>query len=353
MKYFIIFAIAGIILFAGCTLEGSPSPSPTPTQAPIVPEGSPTVSPSPSPTPAPFPINISSPPVIELSNVTVLIRWETSIPSDSSIEYGVSTKYDLIKSVNDNSTSHNIDLSDLQFLTTYHLRVISCSGDNCVKSDDYNFTTGHKECIQEQAYIAEGDFCIDKFENTIEQKKAVSRAGKVPTFLVSRDEAQAACNAVGKRLCTSDEFTAACNIRGVKEGRIGEAECHVRNTSFMRAGLEKECLSDQAVRDLIGNFWEWVSDDVTKVTPFYDGLVDRDDILTAGANYELPRQANTETEKRGGDYYSNAEPDRNQFIGKGIVRGGDWNDYGLAGCYAYKVGVSLEGDGNIGFRCCS
>jgi sulfatase modifying factor 1 len=75
-------------------------------------------------------------------------------------------------------------------------------------------------------------FCIDRWEGSIVEVrgrdevphppfepvtnlkvKAVSRAGVVPQGYISKNEAEAACRAAKKRLCTGDEWQLACRGR--------------------------------------------------------------------------------------------------------------------------------------------
>ena len=269
------------------------------------------------------------------------------------MEYGKTEKYGGIIKQGDNSTVHSINLTGLEFLTPYHYRVISCIVESCNRSSNFTFKTGHKQCSGGSSYIAEGDFCIDNFEASMVQGKIIIQGGRIPTSSISRADAQSACRQVGKRLCTSAEFTASCNIRGEKYGDLGDNECNSWNSSYVPTGKATNCTSKEGVHDLVGNFWEWVSDSVNDKTPFYEGLVERDDILSAGKDYVLPRQFTGETLRHGSDYYYNWEQNRATFIGTGIVRGGYYASQKGGGCFSYIVGAPLEGDQKIGFRCCS
>ena len=352
-KFLICLLLLSILLF-GCTDEPKPkvTPTPKPTQSILSPQTSPSA--IPSQIPIINPINFTRPPIVNVTNVTATIGWGTSLRTNSILEWDLSDKYGNIISQEDNSTSHTITIKNLKFLTTYHYRASSCIGNICIKSPDLNFTTGHKQCVGSSTYIEEADVCIDNFEATIVDGKAFSQSNSVPASGISRNDAEKACKNSGKRLCSSEEFTSACNIKGEKYGpKVGDTNCAIMNSSYVPAGYPTSCVSKEGAHDLIGNFWEWVSDSVTDKTPIAEGLVDRDDILAAGRDYELPRQYSFETEKRGGDYYFNLEPDINRFIGKGIARGGYYRSNRQAGCFAFQVGVPLEGNLNTGFRCCA
>src|SRR5262245_35598 len=84
-------------------------------------------------------------------------------------------------------------------------------------------------CPSEMVAI-EGKYCVDKFEaSTVEVKsdgstvphspflpvtglrvRAVSKKSVTPQAYISRNEAEAACNEAGKRLCTDREWVTAC-----------------------------------------------------------------------------------------------------------------------------------------------
>lgn len=83
---------------------------------------------------------------ISVSGVTdtsAVISWKTSEPGGGQVEYGKTTGYGLITSLNEHLiTSHSVSLNSLQSNTTYHFRVRSLDslGSKAV-SADYTFTT--------------------------------------------------------------------------------------------------------------------------------------------------------------------------------------------------------------------
>jgi len=172
-------------------------------------------------------------------------------------------------------------------------------------------------CPDGMASIA-GRYCIDKYEaSTVEllkkrktrshspyeavegvEVKAVSRAGKVPQAHISRDQAEAACDASGKRLCSDDEWLTAC--RGKKPTRYPygqehkEGYCNDKGVSsfnhYYGAGHDEEpaqaaytwanmndgrlnqlkgtlaptgkfgkCKNSYGVYDMVGNLHEWTA----------------------------------------------------------------------------------------------
>ncbi|HTJ81758.1 MAG TPA: SUMF1/EgtB/PvdO family nonheme iron enzyme [Polyangiaceae bacterium] len=126
--------------------------------------------------------------------------------------------------------------------------------------------------------------------------KATSRADVLPQGYLSADQAEAACNAAGKRLCTESEWLTACKGEEGRDFPYGEqyrqGTCNVfreSHPSFLlhgnaaryhddprnhlveiggRAFLQKtgastDCASrwgDDAVMDMVGNLDEWVAD---------------------------------------------------------------------------------------------
>jgi formylglycine-generating enzyme len=93
--------------------------------------------------------------------------------------------------------------------------------------------------------LVDTSFCIDRYEAALEawdgsvwvarspydtlgsdeRVRAVVRAGQVPQAYISGDEAQAACEQAGKRLCTSDEWLEAC--RGPQGTTYPYGDSHV------------------------------------------------------------------------------------------------------------------------------
>ena len=113
--------------------------------------------------------------------------------------------------------------------------------------------------------------CIDRFEARVEHGRAVSARGQVPTDSITWHAALAACEAVGKRLCTVAEWEAAC--RGPEErtypygddyerGRCntGEEDMPIDHMRIAPTGSHAACKTPEDVFDLSGNVQEWRSD---------------------------------------------------------------------------------------------
>jgi hypothetical protein len=161
-----------------------------------------------------------------------------------------------------------------------------------------------------------GQFCIDPYEGSIEEKRgrkwvrhspfesvaglqvrAVSKKGVYPQGYISRDEAETACKAAGKRLCRSQEWLTACrgrqptrypygpdrkagycNDAGVSPlnhyygtsngvdpsaygfGAMNDPRLNQMPGSLARTGAFRKCANGFRVFDMVGNLHEWVDD---------------------------------------------------------------------------------------------
>ena len=96
-----------------------------------------------------------------------------------------------------------------------------------------------------------------------DQTRACSRSGVVPWVDAAIDEARAACEASGFRLCTSDEWASACTggqDRGFAYGArhsAGLCNDHIAGSGALEVtGGRPACVSPEGVFDLSGNAWE-------------------------------------------------------------------------------------------------
>lgn len=157
-----------------------------------------------------------------------------------------------------------------------------------------------------------GSFCVDKYEATLVEVtasgerpwspfrnpgsasvRAVSVANAVPQGYINADQAERACNASGKRLCTSQEWLSAC--RGAEQrtfpygnvassgtcnegypghpavdyfgtsadwiwSELGNACINQQPGSVASTGSHPMCATPEGVVDMVGNLHEWVSD---------------------------------------------------------------------------------------------
>ncbi|HEU4677592.1 MAG TPA: SUMF1/EgtB/PvdO family nonheme iron enzyme [Candidatus Paceibacterota bacterium] len=170
---------------------------------------------------------------------------------------------------------------------------------------------------------------------------AVSKAGALPWTFISRDQAMRICAKDGKRLPTSGEWYAlSLGMTDV------ERACNVSSGKMSESGANASCVSG-GVFDLVGNVWEWVSDDVTDGR--YDGTalpgsgyvtaVDADGMASAidAAPAELYEK----------DYFWSRTDGA-----YGIIRGGYYDSGTDAGLYAVHADTPPgSGSIGIGFRC--
>lgn len=94
------------------------------------------------------------PPVISnvgytnLTNYGATITWDTNQPTTTQVEYGPTTSYGQMTTLNSNLvTSHSQIITGLPALTEYHYRVISTNVNGTDVSGDYTFTTSGQAII--------------------------------------------------------------------------------------------------------------------------------------------------------------------------------------------------------------
>ena len=171
----------------------------------------------------------------------------------------------------------------------------------------------------------------------------VSQEGSEPWRFVTRDQALQLCAREGKRLPTAAEwYTLAL-------ASAGEAACNTNTSAVSPTGAFAACATPQGVYDLIGNVWEWVSDDVrdgthngaTLPSSGYVAQVDSAGIATAidAAPVELFNK----------DYFW-ARADGVY----GMIRGGFYGSGDDAGLYSVHAdALPSNASPGIGFRCVS
>lgn len=173
-------------------------------------------------------------------------------------------------------------------------------------------------CPAEMALV-DGRFCVDRWEGTLVRRvgpreldvspfgpidglesgvRAVSRAGVVPQGYVSGKQAEQACQASGKRLCTTSEWVRACrgpndqafpygnerragvcsddgrkrhpvvevgSLLGIQGDRLwrdgmNEPLLNQLEGTLARTGERSGCTNEWGVFDMVGNLHEWVDD---------------------------------------------------------------------------------------------
>lgn len=108
--------------------------------------------------------------------------------------------------------------------------------------------------------IRSGNVCVDRYEFP-------NRAGRFPELFDTAEAAQAACNQVGKRLCTLGEFSEACSApsdSGDFSPRNMMLACNIvsqfseRPVRAAKSGEHSGCVTRTGLNDAIGNLAEWV-----------------------------------------------------------------------------------------------
>ena len=170
------------------------------------------------------------------------------------------------------------------------------------------WTLGCWWCPEDMVAVAVfDDLCIDRYEAS-EGPEGVARsvAGELPWDSISQPEAEAACAAAGKRLCSSDEWVGACqgpadfrySFGDVFGSHTCNGEAHGEGDSVL-TGSMADCEGGYpGVFDLSGNLREWTNSCV-------DG-----ECLTLGGSY-----SDGESWLRCETEYSHDEGDRRADVG--------------------------------------
>lgn len=171
---------------------------------------------------------------------------------------------------------------------------------------------------------------------------AATQSDSEPWRNVTREQAAAACARAGKRLPSASEWYQAAL------GTVDDAtNCNTDGRAAELTGNNAACVSAAGAEDMIGNVWEWVSDDVI------DGQYNARSLPDEGYVVQVDGAGvPTVTENRAeplfnDDYFWSA-----QEGAYGMLRGGFYGSESDAGIYTVHAETLPTTAGvAIGFRC--
>ncbi|MBI5487582.1 MAG: SUMF1/EgtB/PvdO family nonheme iron enzyme [Deltaproteobacteria bacterium] len=242
--------------------------------------------------------------------------------------------------------------------------------------------------------VAAGSFCIDKYEASVWSNAACDGTGTqygetttddypssfpdngnftiplhacsipavMPARMITWFQAQQACAASGKHLCTNEEWqtavagtydpgswpgsSGACGSASATSGRCITCASDPRNTGQAGtvAGGTNDCISMHGAEDMIGNLLEWVAwwGEAGRTWQTADGQSTGPWPAAYNGDY---------TWNLNGTVYSNSAYVAG--LPAAAIRGGPWSDGAAAGAFAVNLGIGPSSWGSdIGFRCC-
>ena len=219
-------------------------------------------------------------------------------------------------------------------------------------------------CPSGMVHMAGTSFsCVDAYENSADpscpeqapsdllQSKtdvdaasctSVSVQGVIPWTYVTREQARALCARKGSRLPSNNEWYEVALGMQDKDG-----SCNIDGQKAAQTGSFPDCVTKAKVFDLIGNVWEWTTDDA--IGGVYNGrpLPDSGYVTQVDQGGVAVASKDTPDDAFYHDYIWT-----NKTGAFGILRGGFFGSHSDAGIYALHAQTLPTSPGaGIGFRC--
>lgn len=198
--------------------------------------------------------------------------------------------------------------------------------------------SAHAECPN-----PDPDNVLGSLQNiTVAACVPVTKAGSKPWRYITRDQAMQACARVGKRLPTNEEwYVLSLGMTNVDE------DCNVSSGNAKPTGSESSCKTPHGAYDMVGNLWEWVSDDIT------NGEYRGKQIPQTGFVTQVDQAGMAVTTGEGGDPLFGEDYFWSRTDGTyGVIRGGYYDSGVDGGVYtAHADTLPTTASVGIGFRC--
>ena len=169
-----------------------------------------------------------------------------------------------------------------------------------------------------------------------------SEKGTTPWRFITRDQAMQMCARDGNRLPTSEEWYAlSIGTTNVED------TCNIETGTVSTAGSYEECVSPTGAYDLVGNVWDWVSDDVIQGVYKSNQVPESGYVAQVDAGGMATVISQSPQELFDKDYFWS---DKSGAFG--IIRGGYYDSGSDAGVYSVHADTPPTSASNgIGFRC--